>query len=99
MNEVTAHCQWVKKLVGDLMGMYPEWDKHLNHFLFQYRTGRLKSFSSTNCCTPFSALFNHNPLNAVNVKEKKEYIDNDEYSSASEKKQVSSHKVCGIFLK
>ncbi|XP_075213054.1 uncharacterized protein LOC142319548 [Lycorma delicatula] len=79
VDKPAAKCQWVLKLVDNLVQTYTDWDQNLNQYLFRYRTGQLKAFNPPYGCTPFSSLFNHDPLGVVDNDDdfNKENIDDD----------------------
>lgn len=84
-----SQCVWVEPLLDLLMQAHPvKWDKELDHFLFQYRTGKLKEFSLLPSPTPFSVIFNHNPINSSISDDDKENID--ESSTPRRRKLQSS---------
>lgn len=102
VDETGADCKWVKSLVDTLVQTYPDWDQNLNKFLFQYRTGQLKSFNSSQSnVTPFSAIFNHNPINVIELDSDDENKENiDDQISITEKKNPcnNSFKVSLCYL-
>lgn len=62
---------WVTQLVSLLVQRHPsKWDKELDRFLYQFRTGGMKQFSAKLQASPFYAMFNRKHCQEVSEQNK-----------------------------
>uniref|UniRef100_A0A1B6DJK0 C2H2-type domain-containing protein n=1 Tax=Clastoptera arizonana TaxID=38151 RepID=A0A1B6DJK0_9HEMI len=88
-----SQCFWVDSLFHVLIQAHPiKWDKELDNYLFLYRTGKVTEFVSTSTVSPFSCIFNHDPINICSPDEDKE--NNIEGTVSRRRKLQSSILQC-----